>query len=633
MVKKRTVDPKVALDPALRDSLGKTCFRDVILSKESGGRAGLRQFLGFPGRTREQAARDVVRLFGVNRFPFLSTEFRAYRDGNKSRKLDEKALHELQTTPLRRYMPIHKNSTELMLIAPIHSVFGRPRTPVNFILDIDCRHESAAETADPTRFEDQMLGLCFSACRAAFQRYDIAPAKVAILTANGPDITGRPKPYSSLHLHMDLRGAAFGDSYSAGVFMRRELLTEIAAIGDRMGGHQQQQHVGRLADRLREAIDLAPFWSSMGGSLRLYGAPKTDLTRPLRLFRPVVGGACATALYAMGAPRGADGGPTMRLLFDAEQSASAATGGNSAASGSTTTSISSSSSTAFSIDDGATAEEQQDDDMDVATDPVRMDNALRKTKVMIGLRPIELEALALSFGIPDYMASTEPLRLLYLGEHRTSSSAASSVVGNSLLKSFTQPSSGPEISSSSVHSAGENNKELRQLVAHVQNAYATLPKRVLDQVDFRNHSPDQLPHPRHNADPETWAHCAAVVAPLIRAAHAKPYRSWVAVALALADIAVAVNPRGPAGGNNGGGRDRHVSSNSNSVGEDLSERLLDAFIRFSVRAPNYDHEACTKIWHKTLWRKTRPGARPTNTAREGYFSLVRWLKKSGSTVE
>lgn len=78
-------------------------------------------------------------------------------------------------------------------------------------------------------------------------------------------------------------------------------------------------------------------------------------------------------------------------------------------------------------------------------------------------------------------------------------------------------------------------------------------------------------------------HLAARAAPLIPACWAQPYRTWLSVALSLTDIAVYTLKRAP---------------------DSRADEILEAaFLDFSRQAPNFDADACRKLFAKMVRRK------------------------------
>jgi hypothetical protein len=577
----RGVSIKTALDNTLRQAMARVSFRDVLLSSEAKGRSGARQYLALPGLTRTMAAREIVRLFGANRVCSVDAEPRPLQ--------------------LARATAEGLAAPDLLLTTPIHSVFGRSRSPVSFLLDIDAEHEKAAAvgssgggssagSVNPAQFEDRVLAFVLHACRVAFHRRQLRARKVALLTASDA-----AQGYASLHVHVELTDAAFVDSTSIGHFIRGDLAAEI----DRLGAVSSQ--TAAFARVVRQAVDAQPF-GAVGGSLRVYGAPKLDGSRPFRLYRPPLGGATAMALHAL-APT--EGGPTMRLLRcpamlpPSVSAASAAApvlkrialdgavGGRAATADDVGAAFSSAIGSQLLLFEQQLDERRRrplgDDDAAAQPRTLAVDELLVPAHGIPVLRDVELEALEMSLGTPDYLAPA-PFRFVAVAAPARSN-VASSV-----------PASGPAAQLSSTGDETIPGRGIRIVTV-------AWPEAVRNEIKDRT---DAIPYPRQGASPATYAFVAAAVAPAIPAAFARPYRTWVSVGLALTDIAEYARED-----------------------EDASPNLYAAFIAFSRQAPNFDQGACRRLWEKMMRAKKFRTREPLNavTVHQAYSAMVGLFKK------
>jgi len=641
---------------SLKEALGKITFRDALLGVE-----GLRQtvggrtFLPLPGMTREIAALQIVRQYGLNRVP----------------SFDEEPREVL----LKRMSPEDASTSDLLLQTPIHSVFGRDHCPVSFLLDIDAKHETADETKNCSTFEDRVLGLVLFACRKAFAKHQLTAKKVCVLTAAGE---GSNQPFTSLHLHIDFQNTVFHDSTSIANFIKGALTNEIEAIANASSSsssssnnnnnsQQQQQSISKFARRVIRAIDAQPF-GTVGGSLRLYGAPKTDGTRPCRLYHPVPGGAAASALLALSPT---EGGPTMELMKFAKNNNKNNNTKEMENEGKSNEKILLKEIRFESDSDLITTPSEEVSGILSKFDVLKQERILAKMKnqhqqknsssfsnllpelneILIGLhgvpvvRRIELDALAMSLGTPDWLAP-EPFRFVsFKTSYSSSPDSFAQGGGDKQTKNIQQQQNNGKMKTSPNNNDNSTTFDPRFPGAHIRanNAsdYRDFPQIIQDDICRTFVNKNQFPYPNHERkhNPMTYCYLATKVVPLLPDCFAVPYKTWVSICLAVTDIAAYSKKMSEMRLQ----ELRAKSAPSDAVKAEiafLENEAIDpivalegAFLDFSRKSPsNFDASICKSLYRKMIIRKLRDvsgkNAVNSKTAHDAYRTLVNYFRKS-----
>lgn len=642
----------LASHPSLKEALGKITFRDALLGVEGLRQSvGGRSFLPMPGMTRDIAALQIVRQFGINRVSTFEEEPREVL--------------------LKRMAPEDAELPDLLLQTPIHSIFGRDHCPVSFLLDIDAKHELPEETKNWKTFEDRVLGLVLFACRKAFVKHQLVPKKVCILTAG--DGT---KPFASLHLHIDFQNTVFHDSTSIANFIRGALTNEIEAMANssaatKSGDANSHQSISKFARRVIRAIDAQPF-GTVGGSLRLYGAPKTDGTRPCRLFHPVSGGAAASALLALSPTHG---GPTIELmkfartnnknLQDQEEKSHMKL-----------TQIRLNEMhpdidlSTILVDQNSTSPEiiESISKFNVLHQQRILANMSRNSntntnnnlvpeidQVLVGLhgvpviRRIELDALAMSLGTPDWLAP-EPFRFVSFQSPAFASSTTFFANQKEKERQQQQQDSSSEKTDETSPKKTQSQQPKCQFNPQYPGAHICLntsgdfndfPQIIRNDISRTLNSKNPFPYPNHEkkCNPMTYCYLARKIVPLIPDCFAVPYKTWVSICLGVSDIAAFTKKRAEM-------RLQELRSRSNPSDEVKAEidflenhaidpiaAMEEAFLEFSNKSPsNFNATECKQLYRKMVNRKLRDvsgkSAVTDATAPAAYRTLINYFRKS-----